>query len=244
MLRLNSSVPKQALLTYHHGTWVLGRPGWNFNDAAEPLAAAAQACRDDPFVQNLNCELERDVLRIADQFPLDSWSVSLELCPDTFATSGVLRLHVHLALVFCKQTRVYKAQHLSLAGAVPAHSNRTGAIAFNAVRHCRNYAPLHDYLQMPKQGGVWPQTNLAVFKKCPVNPRWITTWLQSDHLTLDAARAEYVKCKAGLLSTLPNLEVVHQEIQRSAIAAKRRIIEHALRADLCKFRDVPEHVLL
>ena len=87
------------LLTCHNDKWVLDRPEWSFGDAAEPLAAAAQACRDDPFVQNLNCESESDVLRIADQFPLDSWSVSLELCPETVAASGALRLCVHLALV-------------------------------------------------------------------------------------------------------------------------------------------------
>ena len=96
---------------------------------------------------------------------------------------------------------------------------------------------------MPKRGGAWFATNLAAFKKCCVNPRWITTWLQSDHLTLAAAREEYVKCKSNLLSTLPNLEILQQEIQRSAIAEKRRIIEHALRADLCKFRDVPEQLI-
>ena len=83
------------LLTYHDDKWVLDRPEWSFGDAAEPLAAAAQACRDDTFVQNLNCELERDVLRIADQFPIESWSVALELCPESVATSRVLRLHVH-----------------------------------------------------------------------------------------------------------------------------------------------------
>ena len=56
---------KQVLLTYHDAAWVLDRPAWEFKDSAEPLAAAAQACRDDPFVQHLNCELERDVLRLS-----------------------------------------------------------------------------------------------------------------------------------------------------------------------------------
>ena len=93
---------------------------------------------------------------------------------------------------------------------------------------------------MPKRGGAWFATNLAAFKKCCVNPRWITTWLQSDHLTLHAARREYVRCKTNLLSTLPNLEVARREIELKAVAEKRRIIEHALRADLCKLRDVLE----
>ena len=49
-----------------------------------------------------------------------------------------------------------------------------------------------------------------------------------------------MKCKMNLLSTLPNLDVVERELQREAIAAKQRIIEQALRVELCKFRDVPE----
>jgi transcriptional regulator with GAF, ATPase, and Fis domain len=93
---------------------------------------------------------------------------------------------------------------------------------------------------MPKRGGAWFATNLAAFKKCCVNPRWITTWLQSEHLSLSKAREEYVKCKMNLLSTLPNLEVVERELLREAISPKKRIIEQALRAELCKFRPVPE----
>ena len=49
-----------------------------------------------------------------------------------------------------------------------------------------------------------------------------------------------MKCKMNLLSTLPNLDVVERELQREAIGAKQRIIEQALRVELCKFRDVPE----
>ena len=59
-------------------------------------------------------------------------------------------------------------------------------------------------------------------------------------LSLRVARQEYVKCKMNLLSTLPNLDVVERELQREAIAAKQRIIEQALRVELCAFRDVPE----
>jgi hypothetical protein len=49
---------KQALFTYHDDAWVLTRPAWDFKDSAEPLAAAAQACRDDPFVENLDSLVE------------------------------------------------------------------------------------------------------------------------------------------------------------------------------------------
>ena len=98
---------------------MLHRPEWNFAEAAEPLAAAAQACRDDPFVQHLHAGLERDTLRIGDQFLFETFSVSLELCPEVFLNNGVLRLHVHLALVFPRRLRIWRAQDLSLAGAVP-----------------------------------------------------------------------------------------------------------------------------
>ena len=228
---------KQVLLTYHDAAWVLDRPAWDFKDSAEPLAAAAQACRGDPFVEKLTMEMETDITRITDVMEVDSWSVSLELCPETFALTGALRLHAHLALVFTYKTQIANAATLRLAGVSPTHAKAAGPLA--QVRS-RNFAPLHYYLQMPKRGGVWSLNNLAAFKKFAVNPRWITTWLQSEHLSLSKAREEYVKCKMNLLSTLPNLEVVERELLREAISAKKRIIEQALRAELCKFRPVPE----
>ena len=228
---------KQALLTYHDDTWVLGRPSWNFDDAAEPLAAAAKACRDDPFVQNLSCELERDILSLQEVLMLESWSASLELCPETFALGKGFRLHAHLAIVFAERTRIAHKETCRVAGVNPSHAKAAGPL--QAVRS-RNFAPLHYYLQMPKQGGVWSQTTLPAFKSFPINPRWITTWLQSDHLSLRVARREYVKCKMNLLSTLPNLDVVERELQREAIAAKQHIIEEALRVELCEFVAVPE----
>jgi hypothetical protein len=228
---------KQALVTYHDDAWVLDRPAWDFKDSAEPLAAAAQACRDDPIVENLNMQVEQDILRITEDFTVESWSVSLELCPETVARTWALRLHAHLALVFAVRTQVTQSATPRSAGVALKRAKAAGPLA--QVRS-RNFAPLQYYLQMPKQGGVWCLNNLPAFKNFPVNPRWITTWLQSDHLSLRVARQEYVKCKMNLLSTLPNLDLVERELLREAIAAKQRIIEQALRVELCKFRDVPK----
>ena len=63
---------KQALFTYHDDAWVLDRPAWEFKDSAEPLAAAAQACRGDPFVEKLIMEMETDITRITDVMEVDS----------------------------------------------------------------------------------------------------------------------------------------------------------------------------
>ena len=63
---------KQVLLTYHDAAWVLDRPAWEFKDSAEPLAAAAQACRGDPFVEKLIMEMETDITRITDVMEVDS----------------------------------------------------------------------------------------------------------------------------------------------------------------------------
>ena len=63
---------KQVLLTYHDAAWVLDRPAWDFKDSAEPLAAAAQACRGDPFVEKLIMEMETDITRITDVMEVDS----------------------------------------------------------------------------------------------------------------------------------------------------------------------------
>jgi hypothetical protein len=51
---------------------VLDRPAWEFKDSAEALAAAAQACRGDPFVEKLIMEMETDITRITDVMEVDS----------------------------------------------------------------------------------------------------------------------------------------------------------------------------
>ena len=151
-------------MTYHDDTWILARPEWNFDAAAEPLAAAAEACRTDPFVIKLSCELERDVLRIAEMLDIESCSVSLELCPETFAKCKAIRLHVHFAIVLSSRARVERDATLRWAGVNPVHAKQAGPL--QSVR-ARNFAPLHYYLQMPNQGSVWFQTILPAVVNFP-----------------------------------------------------------------------------
>ena len=109
-----------------------------------------------------------------------------------------------------------------------------------AFHRSRQTAPSHYYLQMPKVGGVWFQTNTPAFRKFNVNVRWVTGFWQTGHLLTEAARSEYVRCKMNITANLKNLEHVDREQEAELLKSRMAIIQEALRADLCEFREVPE----
>ena len=89
---------KIAFLTYHADAWVLSRPAWNLQEAAEPLAAAVQRCRSDATVTALKSKLSEDMEVVRTEQNVKEWSLALELCPDSLRKDKVLRLHVHVVM--------------------------------------------------------------------------------------------------------------------------------------------------
>ena len=226
---------KQVFLTYHSDSWVLNRPEWDL-PAAEPLAAAVSLSKQDPEVVRLQHAVLHDAKAIVEKLHVAEWSVALELCPETWADFKKLRLHVHALFTWPKQQRL-SARALILARELPSWHNDANPLS---IVRSRNTAPGHYYLQMPNVGSVWCGTNTPAFKKFSVNPRWVTTFWQSGHLTIASARAEYVKCKGNLIQNLANHDVVARETLASALHEKKRIISEALRAEMVEFRHVPQ----
>ena len=228
---------KLVFLTYHADAWVLSRPAWNLRNAAEPLAAAVSECRTDATVLALQSQLEKDLKVVVDEICAKEWSVALELCPETLKTQKLVRLHAHVVFTWSRNKTIRSASSLRLAGVLPVHNSDGNPMAFH---RSRSSAPGHYYLQMPKVGSIWRATNTLAFKKFAVNPRWVTAFWQSEHLTTESARAEYVRCKMNLMSNLQNLQVVDRETEAELLRSKKEIIDEALRADLCEFRFVAE----
>ena len=227
---------KIAFLTYHADAWVLSRPAWNLQEAAEPLAAAVQRCRSDATVTALKSRLSEDMEVVRTEQSVKEWSLALELCPDSLRKDKALRLHVHLVMSWGKQKTIWSASALRLAGVLPTHNSGTPM----AFHRSRSTAPGHYYLQMPKVGGIWSATNTPAFKKFPVNPRWVTAFWQAGQLVTATARAEYVRCKMNLVSNLQNLQVVDRETEAELLEKHMDVVNEALNADLVQFRHVPE----
>ena len=227
---------KIAFLTYHADAWVLSRPAWNLQEAAEPLAAAVQRCRSDATVTALKSRLSEDIEVVRTEQNVKEWSLALELCPDSLRKDKALRLHVHVVMSWGKQKSIAFASAFRLAGVLPTHNTATPM----AFHRSRSTAPAHYYLQMPKVGGIWSATNTPAFKNFPVNPRWVTAFWQAGQLVTATARAEYVKCKMNLVSNLQNLQVVDRETEAELLDKHMDVVNKALNADLVQFRHVPE----
>ena len=227
---------KIAFLTYHADAWVLSRPAWNLQEAAEPLAAAVQRCRSDATVTALKSRLSEDIEVVGTEQNVKEWSLALELCPDSLRKDKALRLHVHVVMSWGKQKSIAFASAFRLAGVLLTHNTATPM----AFHRSRSTAPAHYYLQMPKVGGIWSATNTPAFKKFPVNPRWVTAFWQAGQLVTATARAEYVRCKMNLVSNLQNLQVLDRETEAELLDKHMDVVNKALNADLVQFRHVPE----
>jgi hypothetical protein len=150
------------------------------------------------------------------------YTVSLELCSDTFLSRGEVQLHVHMFIESHENQpfRVEKSADLHLFGVHPNLSlqSEVGNLPLTPARgrsaNKANAASGHYYLAMPKVGKVFQHlANCEPWKDYNVRPQWITQHWQTCKLSDDAARAQYVNCKINVEAYVRNVDV-HQRIKR------------------------------
>ena len=113
------------------------------------------------------------------------YGAALELCTETFKNQGVLKLHLHICWKWLKQQHIRDPAAFKIDGVVPVHVKQPPRDCMGP--EARNTAPMMYYLQMPKIGGVFHDSNENAFIDYSVNPRWITGWLQAKKITPKAA---------------------------------------------------------
>ena len=142
------------------------------------------------------------------------YTVSLELCTDTFLSRGEVQLHVHMFVHSLeKPFRVEKSADLHLFGVHPNLTLQSEVVNMPVTTARGRSASLahaasgHYYLAMPKVGKVFPhKANCEPWKDYHVKPQWITQHWQACKLSDLSARAEYLNCKINVEAYVRNVD--------------------------------------
>ena len=163
------------------------------------------------------------------------WAYSQEVCMQTWATTGEIRLHFHLYMrseqkMWCgtsepfvwRDSQPHKAQHVSTF-ATRTQSGNGGMY----------------YLVCPKIGLLRCASSKEPFTGFSVNPNWIQSMVSSKKMTPEHAREQNVACGAGLLRRLADLDKLVQCRREAEIEAKVRAIQERLAASQLAFHSFP-----
>jgi hypothetical protein len=175
-----------ALMTYHHVKWDLKRPKWDICNCTVDQVAAL--CKTDEYVKRCWTVICKDLANIVKETQCGKWSVSFEIACEELADTAVCRLHLHVVLEWREKKHIRNADQFKIAGTTPVHSTHEEESLQS--RYAKSLSPMHYYLQMPKQGMVFNETNHDAYKKFRVNARWITGWLQSGKISHKDSRKD------------------------------------------------------
>ena len=103
---------------------------------------------------------------------------------------NVLKLHLHICWKWLEKQHIRNPAAFKIDGVVPVHVKQPPRDCLGPK--ARNVNPMLYYLEMPKIGAVFWDGNEKAFTAYPVNPRWITGWLQGKKITIkDAAQVTF-----------------------------------------------------
>ena len=212
--RARVSASQQALLTYQ-GAW--GEISC-LDSATPPCVGVLPALlRKQAEVQLLWEKIQRDTERLAEAQSCEMWGLSVEICPQTLAETGKVRLHVHLAL--CRGAGKLRTAlaSLQLLGTKPHCNHYTASLARKG--RAAAYATMY-YCAVNKVGQVFSKASRQPHKDYPVNAEWGWTLLAADKITSVTAREEFIKGKKNLTRHLANLDAYETELAARAMAAE------------------------
>ena len=208
-----SSAP-QALLTYQ-GAW--GEISCLGIVTGAGVGELPVFLRKEAEVQQLWEKIQRDAERLAEAQSCEMWGLSLEICPQTLAETGKVRLHGHLAL--CRRGGKLQAApaSLQLLGTKPHCNHYTASLARKG--RAASYATMY-YCSVNKVGQVFSKASCQPHKDYPVNAEWAWTLLAADKITSVTAREEFIKGKKNLTRHLANLDAYETELAARTMAAE------------------------
>ena len=233
-LRFRSSGP-QLLLTYQGAWGEITCVGIVSPPCIEALPALL---RKQAQVQQLWERIQREVEGICQTHNCNRWGISVEICPQTLAETGKVRLHVHLALARSGGRFQPAPASLQLLDTKPHTSGHNVALARKgrAALDSTMY-----YVGVEKVGQVFSKTSCQPHKDYAVNGEWTWALLAADKITIGTAREEFIKGKKNLTRHLANWDAYVSELaarnMAAQIAAKNLRIE-AMKKPLVKIAAV------
>ena len=160
------------------------------------------------------------------------WSISMELCVQSFLESSKVRVHVH-AFMDLKGRTLMKISPKLFFLAQRVHIEHGNADR-RRVKSMLNNG--HYYLQYPKVGSVLQKTNHHCFSDFEVNADWINSAWRKGHITADSAIGEHIMCGQNTKFHIENIQYCEQKRREIRQRNKMQFTALQLRAKLLKFK--------
>ena len=173
---------------------------------------------DHPKVKALHAQLEKVAVFTCNKLHTPHYAYAIELCGKTFRTLRVIRVHAHMWLSLSGQT--LHLEHVELGtepSAKPFINYR--ALAFFSNGPSRSVATNMAgafYCTIKKVGSVLQEATLHPWADYQVRDTWITGLFVAGKITVDTARAAYVKTVSRCENNVSQLNFV---------VAQRRLME-------------------
>ena len=226
-----------VLLTYQSTQWTLPV----LHDYLDlDIAELCLRVRDESRAQSFWRKRMRSVIALKDNLSCSHLSLCVELCPRTWQEQGVIRLHLHVALQAGRRAGLVldSLADLEIDDSIPHYSAQRSSSG-QTRKVVSSAGACHYYCQIPKIGQVFMHCTTHAFHDFPVNPEWVTNFLQSEKITELVAREQYVRCGKNLAHHLSNLERVVMEKRRGQLEKKRLQISSVLEGEVRPFKYFP-----
>ena len=180
-----------------------------------PLHDEVKRLRRDPHVASLWARAILHSKGMKLKMAATDFAVCLEVCPETFETTGKLQLHVHLCLRSGAPMKLGRVLDYAFDGAVPCVAHTIGGLGSGMAR---NSWSAFFYCIVEKYGHVCHHATRRPFKDFLVNPNWVMNLLQSRKLSSRVARELVVTSCSGATRLLRELDTLEAEEEKERLS--------------------------
>ena len=196
---------------------------------------AIEQLRNLDSVKSVWLKVREEAAALTTRVGAEDFAVCLELCSKTYKDEGVVRLHAHVALASTKRLRwVVKslAEQVFLNGSYRLQTDEV-------VGKQRKIGwQTFYYTSCPKKSQLWSYATKQPFDDYLVNANWIWNHVQAGKISVEAAKAEFIRCGNRLTQHLPNLDRLRSELIALQLAETIAAKEAAFAAERRPFKKI------
>ena len=176
------------------------------------------ALREHPFVRGLWDDFQQFFGGLQKKLRFERWSIALELHCEVTQRTGIPSVHIH-CMFDTSRTVWFSSTDLKFKGCCPHVSGEGPKGRGRSSR--KSFDCGHYYLQVPKKGQVFSETNYRAFCAFNIAPDWISCLWQTNKISSTTASQEYLRAKKHVKAYLDNVDY-HSKCERELAIAERK----------------------
>ena len=223
---------RQVLWTYQ-GEWGVF-PSSLVNDDTS-MEAAISAIGADPEFARLWDAFHGFMMDMVARVHVKDWALSAELCTETLATQGTLRVHFHAFWKNDAKFHIKDLVSLLFKGSLPHKAQTLAALH---QRSTTGWGGMY-YLSCPKIGLIKKDASLAPFTGYPVSGDWVFSLVQSNKMEMTDARAELLKVGKGIVRKMADLDKIEQLRKEERVQARVLHVQSVISMGTKQFKSFP-----